>query len=472
MSSFGGILSIARMAINAHQTAIQVTSHNIANAETPGYSRQRAMLQENFPALEPTAGWLGTGVLVTDVSQVRNSLLDGSFRRESSAASGFGLHRDLLERVEGIFREPTDDGLSATLDQFWNAWSDLANSPLNDTTRSVVRQRGQQVATALNGYSARLDDVVTDTSLRLERSVGQLNEYSRQVAELNRQIVAGEAGGATAGDLRDARNRVLDQMAVLLPVEAVPRADGSIAVTINGQSLVDGAHHKPLTTSGSLTAPQVSFGPTGDPLRIKGGEIGAMIRVLGTDVPEARARLDELAVGVVSAVNDIHRTGWSPAGEPVTDPAPDPWAGSQVDFFHVGGEPVTAASIRLSDAVIANEETIAAGNVYGGAADNSVALSLAGLREAGAIGGPPPISLGSHFRDTVTAVAMKASSAESSASVHETMSAQADIRRQSVSGVSTDEELVALMKHQQAYVAATRLVSTVDEMMQALLQMV
>ena len=471
MSSFGGILSIARMAINAHQTAIQVTSHNIANAETPGYSRQRAMLQENFPSRDPTAGWLGTGVLVTDVAQVRNTLLDGSFRRESSAASGFGLHRDLLERVEGIFREPTDDGLSATLDKFWNAWSDLANAPLNDTTRSVVRQRGQQVATALNGYSSRLDDVVTDTSLRLDSSVRQLNEYSRQVAELNRQIVAGEAGGATAGDLRDARNRVLDQMAVLLPIDAVPRADGSIAVTLNGQSLVDGAHHKPLVASGSLTDPKIGFGGNGDPLRITGGEIGAMLQVLSTDVPEARLRLDELAAGIADAVNDIHRTGWSPATEPGPPPAPDDWAGSQVDFFHADG-PVTAASIRLSDAVLGNEETIAAGSVFGGGADNSVALQLASLREAGVIGGPPAISLNSHFRDTVTGVAMKASSAGSSASVHETMSAQADIRRQSVSGVSTDEELVALMKHQQAYVAATRLVSTVDEMMQALLQMV
>jgi flagellar hook-associated protein 1 FlgK len=470
MSSFGGILSIARQAINAHQTAIQVTSHNIANAETPGYSRQRASLQENYPALDPVAGLLGTGVLVTDVAQIRDTLLDGTFRRETSSASGFGLRRDLLGQVEGIFREPTDDGLAATLDQFWNAWSDLANSPLNDTTRTVVRQRGQQVATALNGYARRLDEVAADTTLRLERSVGQLNEYARQVAELNGQIVGFEAGGATAGDLRDARNRVLDEMSKLVPVETITRSDGSIAVTLNSQSLVDGSHHKPLTISGTPDDVKIGFGGSSDPLRLERGEIGAMLTVLNGDIPGARDRLDELAAGIVSKVNEIHRQGWSPAAA-TPDPLPTPYSGSGIDFFDAGG--VSAASIRLSGDVAGNERFIAAGRVYQGDSDNSVALDLAALRDTPAMGGAPALlTLAAHFRDTVTGIAMRASAAESSASVHETMAAQADVRRQSVSGVSTDEELVALMRHQQAYVAATRVVSVVDEMMQSLLQMV
>ncbi|HEY0970381.1 MAG TPA: flagellar hook-associated protein FlgK [Gemmatimonadales bacterium] len=467
MSSFGGILSIARLAISAHQTAIQVTSHNIANAETPGYSRQRVSLQENYPALDPAAGLLGTGVLVTDVGQIRDTLLDGSFRRESTSAAGFGLRRDLLGQVEGIFREPTNDGLAATLDQFWNAWSDLANSPLNDTTRSVVRQRGQQVATALNGYDRRLTEISEDTKLRLDSSLGQLNEYSRQVAELNRQIVSFEVGGGTAGDLRDARNRVLDEMSKLVPVDTIARRDGSIAVTLHGQSLVDGSHHKPLEHRMNGAVVEIAFTGSKDALRIQGGELGAMLTVLNDDVPAARGRLDDLAKGIVEAVNGVHVKGWSPAEEPSGTPRPDPWDGSLVHFFDPGN--VTAADISLSVKVQSSERYVAAGNVFDGPADNSIALDLAALRDRSAIG---DATLATHFRDTVTGIAMSAASAGSSASVHETMAAQADVRRQSVSGVSTDEELLALMRHQQAYVAATRVVTAVDEMMQSLLQMV
>jgi flagellar hook-associated protein 1 FlgK len=470
MSTFGGILSVARTAIAVHQTAMQVTSHNIANAETPGYTRQRAMLQENWPAVLPQ-GIIGTGVMLSDVTQIRDTLLDASFRRESSAASGFGLRRDLLGQVEAVFREPTDDGLAATLDQFWSGWGDLANNPLNSTTRAIVRQRGEQVATALRGYNQRLDEVAADTGLRLQSSVGQMNEYARQVAELNTQIVAMEVGGTTAGDLRDARNRLIDGMATIAPVETIARGDGSLAVVLNGQTLVDGSTHKSLALGGSAPAVRVSFAGSTDPLPMSGGEMGAMLQVLNRDIPAARARLDELAGGVVTAVNDLHRTGWSPGTEPGAPPAPPGWTGSNVDFFDPAG--TTAATIGLSAAVAGSDQMIASGTTYGGAADNGLALQMAGLRDAKVLGGAPPTtSLAMHFRDTVTGIAMAAQSVGNSATVHETMAAQAEVRRQSVSGVSTDEELVSLMKHQQAYVAATRIISAVDEMMQSLLSIV
>src|SRR5687768_12477510 len=136
MSTMANILSTARMAIFAHQTAMQVTSHNIANAETPGYSRQRAQLTEATPQVMPF-GNLGTGVRITDVAQIRDTLLDASFRRESANAAGFGLRRDLLGQLEGIFAEPGDRGFATTLDAFWNAWSDLANTPTSSTAREV-----------------------------------------------------------------------------------------------------------------------------------------------------------------------------------------------------------------------------------------------------------------------------------------------------------------------------------------------
>jgi flagellar hook-associated protein 1 FlgK len=468
MSTFGGILSIARSAINAHQTAIQVISHNVANAETPGYSRQRVSLQENWPARMPE-GIVGTGVFVRDVSQVRNTLLDVSYRRDSSSAAGFGLRRDLLGQVEQIFHEPTDDGFNSTLDAFWNSWSDLSNAPDNATARQVVQQRGAQVAIALNAQATRLDEVRADTVSRLNRSVGQLNDYARQVAELNGQIVGAEAGGQTAGDLRDARNRIIDDMSKLASLQVIEAPGGGVAVIVNNQTLVDGNAARSIAFSGNPPSLQLNFAGSADPLTGVGGELSALTEVLNRDLVQTRARLDELAAGVVSAVNGIHAGGWSPAAEP-TPPAPAGWAGSNVAFF-TGTD---AASIALSAEVAGDRNMIAAGAIFGGTADNTIALRLSQLRDTGVSIGTPPttITLANHYRDTVTTLALDTNAAASASTVHETLAAQSDTRRQSVSGVSTDEELVQLMRSQQAYVAATRLISAVDEMAQALLNMV
>jgi len=468
MSTFGGILSIARGAISAHQTAIQVVSHNVANAETPGYTRQRAMLQENWPARLPQ-GILGTGVFVSDVTQIRDTLLDISYRRDTSNASNFGLRRDLLGQVEQIFHEPSESGLGATMDAFWNAWSDLSNAPDNNVARQVVQQRGAQVADALRGHVAQLDQVKADTIARLDRSVAQMNQFAGQVADLNRQIVVSESGGQTAGDLRDARNRIIDSMSRLASIQVIEQPSGGVAIIVANQTLVDGDSANALTYGdmGDPLTTQVSFRGSEEPIRGIGGELQAATDMLNQDLTQTRARLDDLARGIISAVNTIHEGGWSPT-EAVTDPPPSDWEGSGIAFF-TGTD---AASIALSSEVAGDPRAIAAGDVYGGVASNSIALKLSQLRDTPVTVGGTTSSLAGHYRDTVTTLAMRTADAASSTAAHETLAAQSEIRRQSVSGVSTDEELVQLMRSQQAYVAATRLISAVDEMAQALLNMV
>lgn len=471
MSSIAGILSTARMAIYAHQSAMQVTSHNIANAETPGYSRQRAELIPGVPQVMPY-GVTGTGVRIADVSQIRDTLLDASFRRESANAAGFGMRRDLLGQVEGIFAEPGARGFATTLDQFWNAWSDLANDPTSSTAREVVKQRGEQVALSLNGFAARLDELTADTSNRLGSSIRELNSLSGTVAELNAQIVATEVGGRTAGDLRDQRNVAIDRIAQLAPVQVVARNNGSVSIALNGQNIVDGDAAKTLTTLNGPPNVRLAFTGSAQPLQDVGGQLGGMLQVLNGDIPAAAARLDELAAGIVAEVNARHRAGWSPGAEPVVPPAAAPpgWAGSLVDFFDPNA--TSARGIMLSDAVQAGRDNIAAGRVYGGGGDNALALELSQLRDVAVPMGASSLALGTHFRETVTGIGRDVQAADGSATVYETLAAQTEVRRQAVSGVSTDEELIALMRHQQAYVAATRIVSAVDEMTQALLGMV
>src|SRR5215207_1509166 len=182
--SLGSILSVARTAIQAQQTAMQVMSQNVANAETPGYTRQRAELAANFPQSFPY-GNVGTGVTVQTVTRARDALLDVAYRNDAGNAAGSALRRDLLQEVENVLGEPSDIGLSAALDAFWSSWSDLANDPTSGAARSVVQQRGRTLAGMLNTFAQRLGDARSQANLRLDESVRSLNGLADHVAQLN-----------------------------------------------------------------------------------------------------------------------------------------------------------------------------------------------------------------------------------------------------------------------------------------------
>ena len=462
--SLGSILSIARTAITTHQLAVEVTSHNISNAQTEGYSRQQARLQPGVP-LRSTLGSIGTGVQVVDVNRVRDGLLDANYRREAGTAAGFEARQELLGRVEQIFAEPSDTGLAATLDAFWSAWGDLASEPTSTGARGVVQQRGAQVAFVINNFANQLGDQGGFLGLRLENSLRELNGLASEVAELNDRILAMEAGGKESPDLRDSRDRAIDAMTRIVPVRVIDRANGTSAVLVGNLTLVDGvdantlelknASGNPLQSGDLKIGNRIGLGLQGSQGAFPqvSGALGAMLDLFNNELPEVQASLDTLATELAAKVNGVHNPG-----------------GSGVDFYQItaGGE------LALSDAVAASVSQIAAGTA--GPGDNGIALALASFRDAPLVDadgdGTGDKSFGAFYRDVVTSVALKTSSAQSSAEAYGSLAAQAETRRSSVSGVSVDEELIKLMTHQQAYVAASKLVNVADEMAQTILNMV
>lgn len=465
MSTLGGILNTAKSAILVNQAAVQITAHNISNANTEGYSRQRAVLSAGYPLRTPS-GTFGTGVRLDNVERLRDTLADQSVRRESGKAASFGTRSDLLGRVETIFGEPSETGIGSTLDRFWSSWSDLANTPTSNNARTMVRQRGEQVALALNGAAERLNVIEADVRADVVDTIGELNGLARGIAELNQQIVISETNGTTAGDLRDARDALVDQVAKIGNVRVVVENDGTYNVTLDGSPFVQGSSPQSMSADmggGGLVVVR-SQGQQFDFPR-EGSRLGAMVRFINEDIVNVRASLDQFASGLVTTVNGIHELGWTPTGAGVqffAEPA-DPVA-----------NPITARNISLSAAVLADASVIAASDTVGATTDNTIALQLAALRHDPSTmpAGANTTSFAGYYETIVTGVALELRSAEDSTGVYETLAAQAEMRRQSYSGVSTDEELVKLIQFQQAYGAATRIVSTVDEMMQSLLNMV
>jgi len=486
--SIAGILSIARTAISAQQTATQVISQNISNATTEGYSRQRAELMASVPQVTPH-GTIGTGVSVFGITRARDLLLDQSFRQQASGSSGANLRSETLGAIEQIFNEPSENGLAASLDAFWSSWSDLANNPSNPAAQGVVRQRGANVATLLRSYSAQLDSVRTQTVSRLSDAAQSLNRLSTQVASLNRDIVAAESSGGQSPDLRDARDRLLDQMADIAPIQVIIGSSGRVAVTLAGGTIVDGASSRDITISGTPLAPSVTIAGDSAPLNRLEGGLGAMLDLVNTDIAGLRADLDTLARGLVNAVNVLHRSGYTAAGDALGNANWNPalgLTGSNVDFFDPTA--TTAASIQLSAAVKNDPSVIAAGATFGVTGDNSVALAISALRDrSGAaalrarmgtatydawVGLPGSTTFGESYGGIVSTLGLDVRAAGDNAEVFDVLRGQAETRRSSTGGVSIDEELTKLMSHQQAYAAAAKLVHAADEMAMAILGMV
>lgn len=467
--SINSILNSARLGLSAQQAITQTITQNVTNATTDGYTRQRALTQTVSTG----------GVIVSNVERIRDSLLDTNFRHHAPMSSGYSTRASGLERISGIFNEPGDSGLAATLNQFWDAWSDLANSPNNAAAKSVVQQRGDQLANTLNRFSKDLDADLNSFGSALSGNVSDFNRITKQIADINRQVIAFESGGQTASSLRDTRDQLIDTLASLTSITSIEQTNGSVTVYLGGSAIVDGVSSKEITLSGSPLSGGVSLLLDGRAVRLdsSNGSIGAYQQLINSDIPKLKSELDSIAAGLVNTVNSAHRTGWTAAGEleglSNWDIATPP-TGSNIDFFNSAN--VTAANISLSQWVSSNPSYIASGNIQNATGDNSVALGLSQLRNSPSIlrvgSTTDSLSFNEFFRDTVTRLGVATDDAQVSFTIYNSLTINAETNRASSSGVSIDEELIALTLHQQAYSAASRVVTTADSMAQTLLDMV
>ncbi len=479
-----GLFSIARGALLTHQTALQTISHNIANAETDGYSRQEVVLAANTP-VRLDYGNVGTGVHIATIQRKRNILLDENFRSASVLAGNTSMRRELLQRVENIFGEPSDIGMANALDQFWNSWSDLSAQPDSLAARAVVQQRGRQITQLFNNYDTQLTQQRSSGLELLESTVSRINSLASQVAELNNRILASEGNGNVANDLRDMRDLHVDELARIAGTRVVNQPNGTTTVIIGNSTLVESNSWNAVSAQLETIIPPPAVPVTDVPVRIRlgdspdrlaplDGELSAIVRLLNDDIPAVRGRLDAMASQLVSAANSVHTGGFVFSGGAVPGTA----AGN---FFDAGSiaNPVSAATIRLDAGVAANAGRIAASSDPNGPSDNGTAQAMASLRIAeGTVswlspgGNTETGSFMGFFRGLVTRLGVDVASANDAATTAESISQQADFRRQSVSGVSTDEELVNMLRVQQAYQAAAKMITAADEMLKTLISLV
>ncbi len=460
MSNIIGLLDLGRGALLAHQKAINITGHNIANVNTPGYSRQRVNLATNSGLLS-SPGQMGAGVRASDIQRIYDQFLGSQINKESYNLGKWEAQKSSLERVEIIFDETTGFGLNQAMGDFFNAWQDLANNPEGHTQRRVLVSKSEIMTETFNKISSDLNQMQNDLDGSIEGAVIEINTISGEISDLNAKIGDIEKSGQNANDLRDKRDLHLRELSLMIDISAFESNDGQITVSVgNGNPLVQPPYAFSLSTvtnaSGHEDVVWVNRdGATADITNdISGGKLKGWLEVRDVVIEDYKTRLDNLASSMIIEVNNLHGLGFDLNGI----------AGGT---FFTG----TSASDIAVDTNIVNDVNLIAASGAGAPGDNSNAIAIANLQSSLLMSGGTA-TYDDFYNSLVSDVGIAVQSAQTNYDHQAEMVSSLDNYRESISGVSLDEEMVNLVKFQHAYDAAAKLITAVDEMMNTVMSIV
>lgn len=349
-------LSIGLRALIANELAMRVAGNNLANAGTRGYTRQDVLFSPTVGYDTAAGRGIGSGVEAREVRRLIDDLLQARIRSQAQVAGRLDVKSAWLRDVESVFGEPSENGIAASIGEFFGALSAVSARPEDLETRHALVGVATSLSESLNLTATRLDVLRLQAAGTLESRIGELHEISERIAALNVEIAALEGGGRAANALRDQRDVALEDLSRLVDSRAVAERDGSITVLVAGRTLVAHGRAGRLElgpgASGEL---EISIAGSTRPLSSPGGEIQALLEVATRTIPDARASLDRLASRLVSEVNRAHATGVPLGGaftQLVSAPVGDPAAALEAlgveagDLFVNVTNAATGASVR------------------------------------------------------------------------------------------------------------------------------
>lgn len=494
MSTFG-TYSIAYSGMYVNQAALATTSTNLANVDTTGASKVELASAE-LATVNADGTATGDGVSVASITRSRDIYLDGTYRSQNAKTTYLSVKNGDLEYIDEILSEyetssTTDDsdtttttsGVQAAIDEFFSAWETVSTDSSTESTREAVISAGADLVEMLSDIDGQLQQLQADAVTGVKDGVDTLNDLAGQVADLNKQISQAEAGGGEASYLRDQRDVLLDQMSALADI-SVTETNGTLKVTIGGMALVNGdeTHSLAVEGSGTTTDPlTVKWADSDTAATIKSGSIKAYLEdadqtgydtIDASDIPydfttgatssisTLRQALNDLITTLATKVNSLSTAGVDLDGN------------AGVAFFTAidSSQPLSITNIEVNPELVNDSDKLvtAASDEDG---DNIIANQICDLASDTTCYQSSGLSLDiTDFYKAVTSwLGTAGETAATSYETQESLVEQLDTQRQSVSGISLDEEMSNLIKFQTAYAASARVMSTIDNMLGDLL---
>lgn len=454
-------VEIGRRALRASQLGITVTGQNIANVNTPGYTRQTVSLS---PSANDSSNLrlTGSGVDINGVRSARDQFVESRLQSETATNGRLTAESNALTPVDAAFNDNgTGSGIQAALNNFFGAFRDLEASPGSASVRAVVADKGDVLSRAFHSTRSQLSDIRRDADRELRSTVDEANTLAARVASLNARIGQAEGQGGNASELRDQRGEALRQLSELTGARNFENSDGSVTVTLgDGRAIVtaDQSHQLEAVSTPPDGLAQVSL--DGQPAVISDGKIRGLQNAI-TTITQQIASVDDLAASVAARVNTLHTSGSDLNGN----------AGTAFFVSSTGGT-INAQNIDVSAAIKADPKLVVAAASGAGSGDATVARNIAGLltdpsSTAGTRSGSFAEIYGSIVRDAGASVR----NAQDALVTQQAILQQTQAQRDSVSGVSLDEEAVALLQYQRSFEAAAKFLKIADEMTQTILSL-
>jgi len=470
-TTFSGI-EIARRALQAQQRSLDIVGHNVANANTPGYSRQVAIhtASQPYPLPQfnhnPSTGMMGTGVEVSEISRMRDSFVEMRLRQENHTAGYWESIDNGLKQIELILNEPSENGIYQALELFWNSLQEL--EPENEATRAVVLQRAEVVAETIRHNRSQLGKLRDNMNDVVHVKVGEINSIAKRIAELNEQIIKVKSSGYQPNDLLDQRDHLLQQLSKITNMEAVEDQYGAVMVSIGGATLVqrNQVFKLDVVSDNSGVIPnydrvKVVWEGINSSVDISGGELGGIISFRDNEVQTFIEKLNSWTADFVNVVNEIHQRGYDLNNQPGKP------------FFAIGNgdgtgtitqddDPSLSLRVNLTNPkdLAASSQQVDGKTVVG---NNDIALELAALRYKTVLSGG--ITLGDSYNSIVSELGVRAQEAKVMVENEAVLVNHLKNLRESVSGVNLDEEMADMIKFQHAYSAAARMMTAMDEVL-------
>ncbi len=567
MPGLNGVLDMAKWATLAHQANVEAISHNIANVNTPGFSRQKVVLETGL-SITTALGQMGTGVKAVAVQREYDKFINAQLNFETQILGGYKARDYHYQRVEEIFQESDDYGLSSMMGEFWNAWQALATNPQGQAERAGLLSTAEMMAEDFNKKYADLYTLQKDINSSIKGAVDDINGLIDQIVELNERVSSIELGKDNANDFRDQRDLLLDELAQKIGVSYFEDSAGQVSIFLeHGNPLVQGRNGWHLAAKADSAKHNFhavmwddgSGGLTDLTRMMSRGELSGLLEMRDTAIPSYLKKVDQLAAGIIHEVNKLHYNGFGLDGStennffhPLTAHtgfSANNAGGAAIDtgavydttaltlddyeirftgaatfeiynatdktqvmtarvngvidtdgsFAYTGGSAIEFDGIRVAitdgaggpapgDVFTVNTtedaaknmavNQVLAGDVSKIAAaegdsgnDNRNAQAIAALRDGNHMNNATA-SFGSFYNGLVGEIGVKVASSSRTLVYTQNMVDQLTNRKQSVSGVNLDEEMANLVRFQQSYTAAAKVIVAVDEMLEELLNII
>ncbi len=440
--TFFGV-ELASRALQSMQMAMNTTGHNLANINTPGYSRQRVNLVTTEPQVLQGAKtlFMGSGVRVDSIQRIRDIFLDGRVQATNSEYQRLNTLYQRLTQVEDLFSEPTDAGLSRQIVAFFNAFQELSANPENVGTRASVYQQVEAMTRTFRQLAGRLDEIFVEMQQQLQTTVSEINNIAQSIADLNARIRFNKALGTIPNELLDQRANLIEKLSEYVEVRTTDMPDGTVRVSLGQFVLVDAERATRLPDDVDYIGKLLTDGANVRAY-ISGGTVRGLMDAMQY-VRSYRQRLDRLASELIRAANAIHQSGYGLDGN--------------TGYRLLEGD--DALTIRLSDDV-ADINRIAAGATPA-SGDGNKALELARLRQQ-ALASLDNKTIPDFYSALVAELGEHARKASTGQENQKIILRNLQAEREALSGVNMDEEMANLLRYQRSYQAAAHLVSVMD----------